>query len=423
MGATPDQPDAADALDKEHDDEARLRAKRVRARRVLLGAFLFILAALGLYGVWPWLLPAFIYEGPMVQMAGEHEVTLVWYMTRPVRDGMTVRSGDDAQVLPAESNGRRSHAILTGLEPGETYPYTISLGGRTLTRGMLRANKPVGEGFSFIVFGDSGEATQEQYLLAVQMTSADPDFVLHTGDLIYSHGERYNYRSRFFRPYRDLLRRVCFWPSIGNHDVFEPTDQSPYFDVFELPENGPPDLPPEHHYWFDYAAARVAVIDSNIDEAVLRDQVAPWLDDVLSESDALWKFVVLHHPAYTAGAYAPSERIQRTLVPVFENTAVDIVFTGHDHMYERTHPIRGGVTVPEGQGVVYIVSGAGGAMLYQALPLDQRPDYLAALHNQVHSFTRVSIKGDQLTLEQIALGGQTLDRWTLQKAAARAESP
>lgn len=424
MAQTPDQPEPADTpLDRESDDQARLRAKRARARRVLLGALLLVLIGLGLYRVWPWLLPAFILEGPMVQMASEQNVTLVWYLTRPVRDGLSVCIGDDGQDYPAESDGRRGRAVLTGLQPDRTYPYTISLGQRTLAQHAFRTSKPAGEPFSFIVFGDSGTGSRAQYRLAMQMTAADPDFVLHTGDLVYSGGERQNYKERFFSAYRELIRRVNFWPSLGNHDIAEPDYGAPYLEVFDLPENGPPELPPERNYWFDYGTARIAVLDSTLDEALLRDHVAPWLVKVLAESDALWKFVVLHHPPYTAGGHAPSEKIQRTLVPVFETSDVDMVFTGHDHMYERTYPMRAGEVAEDGDGVVYIISGAGGAMLYEALPSQQRPAYLAVLHNQVHSFTKVSIIGNELTLEQIALGSEVLDRWTLRKTEASTESP
>jgi len=420
MPERPEVPDdARDEEYDEHQEERRRRAKRTRARRVLLGAFLFIAAGLGIYAIWPWLLPAFIFEGPMVQMAGEREAALVWYMTRPVGDGLRVTiEADSRQTFSVESDGRRCRSTLTGLEPGQTYPYAIFLGRRRLAQEELRTNKCSGEPFTFIVFGDSGKGTQQQYRLAAQMAARQPDFILHTGDLIYSQGERRNYRNRFFAPYRELIRRVNFWPSIGNHDVFEPIDASPYFDVFELPENGPPTVSPEHNYWFDYASARIAVIDSELDEATLRDAVAPWLQGVLTEADTFWKFVVFHRPPYTAGAHLPSEVIQRAIVPVLESTGVDLVFNGHDHMYERTHPIRGGKLAEDGNGVVYVVSGAGGAMLYEALPPEQRPPYLAALHNEVHSFTHVSVNGDELTLEQIALDGEILDRWALRKPAA-----
>jgi hypothetical protein len=357
-------------------------------------------------------------------MAGAHEVTLVWYMTRPVNDGLevTIEHGS-GQAFPVETKDRRCRATLTGLESGQTYSYAISLGRRTLAADKLRTNKPAGEPFDFVVFGDSGSGSQEQYRLAAQMTTLDPDFILHTGDLIYGAGERHKYRERFFLPYGDLLRRVAFWPSLGNHDVLEPSFGKPYLEVFELPENGPPSQPPERNHWFDYASAGIAIVDSNIEEAALRDEVAPWLRDVLAASGALWKFVVFHHPPYTGGHYPPDQKIQRTLVPVFESTGVDLVFNGHDHMYQRTHPIRDGTRAEDGEGVVYIVSGAGGARLYDALPPDQRPPYVAVLNNQVHSFTHVSVTGSELTLQQIALGGEILDHWTLRKPTAPPESP
>ena len=214
---------------------------------------------------------------------------------------------------------------------------------------------------------------------------------------------------------------MCFWPCLGNHDIAEPDLGAPYLEVFELPENGPTGSTPERSYWFDYAAARIAVIDINLDEPQLRDVVAPWLTDVMSEPGPRWKFVSLHHPPYTGGAYQPDQRVQNALVPVFEAVGVDIVFAGHDHMYQRTAPIRAGEVVEEGAGVVYVVSGAGGALIYDALPPDQRPAYVIALNDEVHSFTRVNIDGDTLRLRQIAVDGEVIDDWTLRKHSGELE--
>ena len=318
--------------------------------------------------------------------------------------------------MRVDSDGRRARARLDGLEPDQAYPYTILLKKRKLAQAALHTNKPAGKPFTFIVFGDSGKGTKEQYLLAGQMPAAKPDFILHTGDLIYSQGERFHYRSRFFQPYRALLREICFWPSVGNHDVFEPVDDSPYFAVFDLPENGPPELTPEHDYWFDYGSTRIVIVDTEHDEATLRDSVTPWLENVLTDTDALWKFVVFHRPPYTAGAHAPREEVQRTLVPVLEATNVDLVFTGHDHMYERLGPIRNGELAADADGVVYVVSGAGGARLYEMLPPEQRPPYLLAFQNTLHSFTKVTVAGNELSLSQISLEGEILDDWTMTKS-------
>jgi len=388
---------------------------------VLLGAVVFFVVGVLAYVVSPWVLPVRILEGPLLQQVTADAVSVVWYTSRPAECAITLTTDEGERTTPVTNDGRRCRVRLTDLEPGQAYPYRISRGSRTLAEATLHTARHPGYSFSFIVFGDSGKGTQAQYLLADQMVLAAPDFLLHTGDLIYGRGQRSYFNDRFFAPYRELLKQVCFWPCLGNHDIAEPDLGAPYLEVFELPENGPTGLTPERSYWFDYAAARIAVIDSNVDEPQLRDPVAPWLTEVMSEPGPRWKFVSLHHPPYTGGAYKPNERVQNALVPVFEAVGVDIVFAGHDHMYQRTSSIREGEVVEEGAGVVYVVSGAGGALLYDALPADQRPAYVVALNNEIHSFTRVNIDGDTLRLRQIAVDGEVIDDWTLRKHSGKPE--
>ncbi len=396
-------------------------------RTVLLWILLLCLVAAALYAAAPWLLPARIREGPLVQMAGPDAVTLIWYTTRPVACGVLfVDPGRAERFVPAEAtatDGYRYCVRLTGLTPGQRYPYRIRAGGRDLSAALLFETARVAdEDLAFIVFGDSGRGSRAQYELAAAMLRTDPpaDFLLHTGDIIYPDGERAGYEARFFAPYRALLSRVAFWPCLGNHDVND-NGGAAYRAVFEAPENGPPGLPPEHHYWFDYAAVRVAVVDTNVDEAVLRDRVAPWLREVLAAPGPRWRFVAFHHPPYTAGKYRPDERVQRTLVPVLEETGVDVVFNGHDHNFQRTHPLRGGQVVPAGSGVVYVVTGAGGARLYDVAPAP--PPYIADYADDRWSFTHVIVRGDELTLRQIGTDGVAFSRVTWRKTAAEPATP
>jgi len=389
--------------------------------RAILGIVLLVIAATGaLYWVAPRVLPVRVLEGPLVQQPSETGATLVWYTTKPSACQLRVTVAGAAREVTVEMTGRRHRAVLSGLAAGERYPYRISAGPRELAGGTLHTNRPAGSSFSFIVFGDSGRASQEQFLLARQMIAKSPDLLLHTGDLVYPDGERRRYRERFFEPYAPLLRDVCFWPSLGNHDVSKPHFGAPYREVFELPENGPAEVTPEDNYWFDYAGARFVVIDSTADEATLRKRITPWAADVLGTAGENWKFVVFHHPPYTGGRYEPNQLIQQTLVPVFDQAGVDVVFNGHDHNYQRTHPLRGGAIVPPGEGVVYVVTGAGGARLYEPRSAG-RPAYLAASDFQVHSFTHVRVEGDSLTLQQIALGGRVLDTWEVMRRGTTQE--
>lgn len=409
------------------------RPARVSPRVVLLWVCAAILIALGLYAAAPWLLPVRIYEGPMVQMATEEGVTLIWYTTRPADCTVFVTVDGQQRQVAAVADGCRQRSGITGLAPGMKYPYEIRAGRRALTTDLtLQTNRPRGEHYTFLVFGDSGMGSRAQYLLAATMARAEPaaDFLLHTGDLVYPDGARRRYEERFFAPYRHLLARANLWPCLGNHDVKKANPDNPdprdgsapaYEGVFELPQNGPPGLPANHNYWFDYASCRIAVLDSNVREDVLAEKVAPWLQAVMADAAPRWKFVVFHHPPYTGARHKPDARIQRTLVPVLDAAGVDVVFSGHDHLYERLRPLRDGQIVAPGAGVLYIVTGAGGAELYEMK--ESRPDYIAAFDDHDYSVTQVTVDGDELVLRQIVLDGRVVDELTLQKSPTPGEHP
>ena len=391
--------------------------KPLHPRKVLLRCILFVFVAAAAYSIVTPLLPARLTDGPMIQNVTTDAASIIWYTSRNAIGQVAVTIAGQTRLLPSANEDTRHRLRLTGLSPATAYTYEIRVNGRTAHQGTLTTGKPRGARFSFIVFGDSGRGRVEQYNLAAEMSKLEADFILHTGDVVYGAGQRRDYPQRFFRPYADMLARTCFWPSLGNHDAGEPSFGGDYLGVFELPENGPPGLQPERNYWFDFADARIAIIDSNLTQDELAGQVAPWLTDVFADSQARWRFVVMHHPAYTSGKYEPDQRIISALSPIFEQSAVDIVFAGHDHNYQRTKPLRDGQQTAEGEGVVYVVTGAGGGGIYPLKPPDQRPGYFAAGDGENYSFTHVTIDGDTLILRQIALGGDELDRWQYTKPA------
>lgn len=366
-------------------------------------------------------LPTRLVEGPMVQLATERSMSIVWFTSRPdaTQTFQFSSPGGSPTTVSIEHEGTRHVARLANLEPASKYAYTISVADRVLASATARTNKSAGTPFTFLVFGDSGQGSPEQRRLARRMVEFQPDLIVHTGDLIYPSGERHHYRERFFEPYAAMIREVNFWPSLGNHDDAKRTRGGPFREVFELPRNGPANQVPENNYWFEYADARFVVLDSNVKAEVVASDLAPWAEKTLAEAQTTWKFVVFHHPPYTHGKYEPNRGICETLVPVFEQTSVDVVFNGHDHLYERTVPMRGGAAAE--RGVVYIVSGAGGASLY-SLKSDM-PSYFAASYDATHGFTVCTIDGRTLNIRQIDIDGKILDDWSLTKPATPTVSP
>lgn len=400
------------------DEQRRLSRVRARRRRALLVAIGIVAVGILLQIVGPCLRPVDIDEGPMLQGQTATSSIVVWTMTHSVDTTFSCRdSAGDPIAFTVEREGKRNVARLAGLTAGSSCTYEIrGIDGKEFHVGTLSAAKPVEAPYSFAVFGDSGEASRAQYLIASRIVSAGPDFIVHTGDLVYPDGRRSRYGARFFEPYKELLARIPFWPSLGNHDVSKENQDTAYRPVFELPQNGPADQPAEDNYWFDYGNARFAVLNSNLDEPQLANSIAPWLERTMSDTTARWKFVVFHHPAYTSGKYPPTERIVNAIVPVMERSGVDMVFSGHDHMYERTVPLRGGQPSDTAAGgITYIVSGAGGAPLYVEKYPQQRPAWIAVMRNDRHSFSKIQIDAGQLHLQQIDIDGEILDEITISK--------
>ncbi len=384
------------------------------ARTTWGATFATLIATAASLVVWhfvtPKLIPLRIVEGPMVQAVTATGFELVWYTTDAT--DCKVEIDPKADVRPSR-DGRRHRAVCSNLPAGQAVAYSVqTVGGRVLSASEVVLPSDTDGAMSFIVFGDSGKGTREQYRLAQAMGEWKPDFYVHTGDVVYGSGERAKYASRFFAPYASELARRPFWPSLGNHDL---PNVSAYHEVFELPENGPTGLPAERNYWFDAGPCRFVVIDTTSveddEDSTLANSIAPWARDVLSEPGPQWRFCVFHHPPFTGGKYEENVRIQETLVPVFEETGVDIVFNGHDHMYQRMRPLRAGtVTTRDEGGVVYVITGAGGARLYE--PRDAAPAYVAKMNHAVHSFTLIKIADDTLTLYQLDADGNTLDEWS-----------
>ncbi|MBK8913652.1 MAG: metallophosphoesterase [Phycisphaerales bacterium] len=415
--ADPARPDR-DTLDSDATAPVAPVTRVVHPRTILLLALLIALIGVLGYAAYPYVAPPWIDEGPLVQQSTPTELTLVWFTSREAECEVRFTAADgSAQKLT--TRGKRHAARLTGLKPSTFTEYSIHEGERELFQGRANTARAAGHPFTFLVFGDSGRGKSDQYTLAARMPTEKPDFLLHTGDLIYPAGERHDYKAKFFKPYAALLATVAFWPSLGNHDVAKESDAAdPYREVFELPENGPAGQPPENNYWFDYADARIAVFDSNLDESTTRSVILPWLRSVFSAphpaGGPLWRFVVMHHPVYSVGKHGDTPRIRDNLVSAFEELHIDVVFSGHDHLHERTVPMVGGRAAKDGErGVVYLVSGAGGAKLYKVLPQDKWPSYYAMVNNETHNYTVIRISGGLLKARTVSLSGSVVDEWEM----------
>ena len=345
-------------------------------------------------------------RGPYLQNPAAGSVEIRWELDRAGASAVEFFTGGETeQRAHSPFSGRKHRAKLAGLRAGERYRYRILVGSERATELYeFRAAPRADQAFTFAVFGDFGQGTPGQMAMARQLEKSPAEFALLTGDLIYGRGEEEHYDARFFAPYRKSLRRMNFWPALGNHDVGT-KDGAAVLAIFDVPANGPVGVQTGRHYSFDYGNAHIVALDSNASPQLLRSTIIPWLERDLVASRQPWKFVFFHHPPFSSAGHGENAKTRDLLVPVFARQKVDIVFGGHDHAYERIKPR---------DGVLYIVSGNGGARLYEHKNPHAYTDFF---YNKKHGFTEVKVDGSRLTLRHVNADGEQVDRTVIEKGS------
>jgi predicted phosphodiesterase len=252
----------------------------------------------------------------------------------------------------------------------------------------------------FAVIGDSGTGETEQYQVAQEMEKRRQavgfDFVIMLGDNIYGGKDQRSFARKFELPYKPLLDAgVKFYASLGNHDDPNEGLYTPF------------NMGGKRYYSFRKNDVAFFVLDSNyMDRAQLN-----WLEQQLQASGSAWKICYFHHPLYSdARAHGADVDLRAVLVPLFEKYGVNVVFSGHDHVYERLQPQ---------DGIYYFVLGNSGQLRYHDL---KRSAKLAAGFDTDRDFMLVEIAGDKLYFQTISRTGQTIDSGVLPRQAKPAHA-
>lgn len=262
---------------------------------------------------------------------------------------------------------------------------------------------PLKEGsVRFAVIGDSGTGGSSQLEVANQLAawrSRFPfEFVIMVGDNLYGSERAIDYERKFERPYRPLLDAgVKFYAALGNHD--DPNQR--LYKPFNM--NG------EQYYTVkpERASVRLFAIDSNYVDKKQLD----WLEKELVASGSDWRIPFFHHPLYSSSKKrGPNAILRDQLEPFFVKHGVDVVFTGHEHFYERTKPQK---------GITYFIAGSS-AKLRRG---DLRKTALTAKGwDQGYTFMLIEIAGGEMHFQTISERGQTIDSGIIRRMAKPKET-
>ncbi|EYT93071.1 putative phosphohydrolase [Frankia casuarinae] len=262
------------------------------------------------------------------------------------------------------------HAHLSGLLPAADYRYDVGHDGRWgLAHGSFRTAPRHRAAFSFTCFGDQGtdephdpygSAASRHVITGVERLA--PLFNLANGDLSYANQRTDPVRAWFdwFAMISASARFRPWMPCNGNHETERGNGAlglAAYQTYFALPQHD------EEAYlaglWYAFTVGGVRFVMLSAADVCYQDsgrvylhgysagRQTSWLRQTLKQARADpgidWIVVGMHHAAVsTAVEHNGADLgIREEWLPLFDTYEVDLVLCGHEHHYERTHPLRG----------------------------------------------------------------------------------
>ena len=352
-----------------------------------------------------------VLRGPYLQVPTSSSMKVLW-RTDTETPSRVYYGASLATVMDNYVDGAPAvdHNVnLTGLDPFTEYYYAVSDGSSVLAGAdedhKFKTSPEIGtvQPIDVWAIGDFGKGNSKQ--VQVKEAYLDyigdemPDMWLWLGDNAYPDGTDEEYTETVFEPtygYPELLTRVPFMPTPGNHDYISvynlitgadpTTHDGPYYDVVDVPTNGEIGGVPsgyELYYSFDYGNVHFMSLNSEIGSPLNEmwdwTGVSPfysfdgspfidWIHADLQANDKPWVVAFIHQPPHTDGSHESGtfyevfmEAVRENICPVLESYGVDLLIAGHSHVYERSYLVNGFFGLPDDfNASQHIVDGSSG---------------------------------------------------------------
>ncbi len=408
-----------------------------------------------------------ILRGPYLQSGTTSGIIIKWKTSEPVTSRILYGThSDNLNKIINDSVKVVDHEVkIEGLKKHTKYYYAVGT-----EEEMLIEDDPTyyfvtspDQDFSEVVhiwaIGDFGTGDREpENVKNAYMKfrkGYHTDVWLMLGDIAYHFGKDEEFqRSIFGDTYKYMMRNTVIWPTPGNHDMRSAdseTESGPYYDVFTVPINGEAGGEPsstEAYYSYNYGDIHFISLDSEDTPRQIFGDMARWLQRDLENDNHNWKIAYFHHPPYTKGTHNSDidmdsrrrmKEMRENILPILENYGVDLVLSGHSHIYERSYLIKGHYGYSEdfdpdtmilqydnekrknksafmkkedNYGTVYIVCGVSGSR-----PLAGTCDHpaMAVCKGNYHGSMSIEIRDNLLLAVFVDEFGKTKDSFTITK--------
>jgi acid phosphatase type 7 len=322
-------------------------------------------------------------RGPYLLGPSDDAISVAWDTDLPARGTLFFekltgrrRDGNQAGALAGRAVQApllQSHQLvrITGLEPGQRYRYRVEVeaaraGGQALAphRGSVAVRSSDAEFDAaptkqatarFVVYGDMrapGHAAHAAIVAAI--VRERPALVLNSGDLVATGSEESAWQ-RYFEITAPMGAMSAVVPALGNHEAYL-KGAAKSWSLFGLSSASA--TAGTGYTSLDWGGIHFVVLDTNNIDTAQRD----WLVRDLAAArrgQARAIIALCHDGPWSHGIHGGSPIMEHEIAPLLVAGGVDVLFAGHDHLYERGTGIVGGRA-----GLPYVISGGGGAPLY-----------------------------------------------------------
>jgi hypothetical protein len=300
---------------------------------------------------------------------------------------------------------RLHEAHLCGLTPNTEYSYQVGGEGAYSPTYTFRTAPDVtatpDAEVTIAYVGDSRGGPDIWASIADKIVTHAPDVVVYTGDVV-SLGVNQAEWDQFLDGAAELLATTPMVAAHGNHEI----NSIEYYVAFAMPGD-------EENYSYDYGHVHQTVLNTDpTDMTAITGSEADFLDADLTASTSIWNITSFHRAIWSSAAKHGSDAtLKDAWGPTIDAHAVDLVVSGHDHIFERSKPMRGdAIGATPADGTIYLVSGGAGAILYTvADPLPTHTEFAESSYNftllQVgpHMLSSTTYRDDDSLLDQFAI--------------------
>ena len=343
-----------------------------------------------------------IINGPLLAEPLDNSISIRWESDKEadfvVEYGKSITNSEksvEAKVIGNKNNLFQYEVELANLKQGKKYFYKVSIGDKALSNSTFTIAKRNSK-LTFSVVGDSRSKPHIFSAITKLINETDPAAIIANGDLVAKGGKYKHWHSQFFVPSASMIDHIPFLSAVGDHESDNVDGDDAVLNTYYLyPHKNNMKL------WFSYniGDAHFVFLDWRYPN---NKEMIEWFKNDMKNSDRKWNFVVLHRSPYNLGGHHVSWG--KIIWPdLFQENKIDIVFSGHSHLYERFYQIKS-TTQKDSWPVTYITTGGAGASLAES-----NSHTSLAFSESINHFLNVTIDNNKINVDAINTDGKVID--------------